>query len=122
MKKYVYSFDEVGSYEAGENTIKETLRLVKKEHTDEHTEVFIGKPHHLRPKISADNVIDQLMDVAYDEAGENAENYLSSVSNVAFEELETSLNKVLLKWEKKYHEQPTFYTVDNIKVYNIPRK
>ena len=120
--KYTYSFDKFEGFVTGADTIKETLNIVKKEDEGYHTVVFIGEAKCLRPKISASSVIEQLQEDAYDQADESAESYLSVVSEIEYKELEDELNKVLLKWEKKHGQQPTFYMVDNIKVYDIPKK
>ena len=122
IKKYTYSFDRFEGFMSGENTIKETLKMIKNEDEGYHTEVFIGEAYCLRPKISASNVLEKLQEDAYDQADENADSYLSNVSEIEYRELEDELNKVLFKWEKKNGQQPTFYTVKNIKVYNVSKK
>ena len=94
IEKYAYSFDRFEGFISGENTIKETLKMIKNEDEGYHAEVFIGEAHCLRPKISASCVIEQLQEDAYDQADESAESYLSVVSDTEYKELETKTTKL----------------------------
>lgn len=64
--------------------------------------------------ISAEDVLDRVVDNVYDDLGECAEDYLGDVQSEHREELEKDLNQVLVDWIVKHGYEPNFYQIINI--------
>lgn len=121
MAEYVWSFEEdTTHWEGGFDTAEQALECARAEAADMAedgevvTHVHIGERAEYTPSFSADDVIEQLQDWAYGEAGEAAESYLYVVNPQAKAELDA----YLADWISKY-AQPNFYLVRNLKEFSL---
>ena len=64
------------------------------------------------------NLLEDMQERAYDEAGEFAEDYLIEAGIVEQNELLKELSDAVDKWADKYGFQPKFYGIRNIKEIN----
>lgn len=71
--------------------------------------------HALITFFNADQVIDRAWDIAQEEAGEFADEYLQDISQVAKDELDD----LLVAWAEKNKLQPGFYKVINSEKVNL---
>jgi len=107
--EYAYSHDrEVfhGEFASVAEALKEALEVRPGK------ECWIGEIQAIPASryVNADVVIDGAMDMAYQEMGEIAEDYLADLSDEATKELDAALSA----WAAKY-ARPSFWDVVNIK-------
>lgn len=76
--------------------------------------VHFGEAYRPDPAgwVDQEDVIDLLMERAYDDCGEHAENYMDGTSKAARDELD----ELLAGWFRK-HAQPEFWKIKNTKQY-----
>lgn len=86
------------------------------------TAIYVGEVTPFVPRIYATDVLDRLEDNASDECGEIGEEYEAydrKEDTAILNELSQKLTKVLTNWLRKYGKYPNFYTVSNVKKYEI---
>lgn len=66
----------------------------------------------------ADSILDIIGESAY-EVSERAEDWLTNIPQKEKEDLKSMLDKTIIKWMKKYHQEATFWIVEEIKEYII---
>ncbi len=74
---------------------------------------YVGQVERFIPSVSADSVLEQIAENAYDEVGELAEDYLSHVNIKDLGLLEERFNKVLMEWMVETKNNPTFWKITN---------
>ena len=67
------------------------------------------------PYFNIDNIIEDMQESAYDEAGEAADSYLSDLTVEDTLELEDLIKDTIRKFFKKKHYMPTWYNPDYYK-------
>jgi len=130
--KYAYSFDRERGYEGNYDSVEEALKAAKADKrngtigdlvSNKNTiysddEVYIGEVMEFVPWISAEIIIEILQNSAYNEAGEFSEDYL--VCKIEDEKLlEKNLTEAFCAWAKETKNEPNFFTVENVKAYNL---
>ena len=125
-KKYVYSFsDDVFLGCSKFETLEEALEAAREEAKlmPEHEYVYIGVAGDIwKPTIDGDGIIEMLQEMADDEVGDVAEEYLANVPDEDVAKLTEALTKAFNKWAAENGYLPTFYTVENIKEYPLREK
>lgn len=61
--------------------------------------------------IDVDQVIENIKDAMYEEAGEVSEDYLDDITGEDALELEKELNEVFHKWQEKHNYNPSFFKI-----------
>ena len=122
--KFSYSFYEDIDYSCEYDSVEEALAAAKADakNDDEFKDaktVYIGRVHKFVPEVDAWHIIENLQDMADDEAYEVAEDYLRDVSDDEANKLEQMLTEAFNKWAKETGNEPNFFTVENIKEYSL---
>jgi hypothetical protein len=80
---------------------------------------YVGQVQYYTPCISPEWLIEQIGEMAYDECGEVAEDWLRFVKNEKVKQLGDMINKVFMEWLKDVGEMPTFGSIVNIEEIKI---
>lgn len=72
--------------------------------------------------IDADDALERIADIMYQEVGEVAEDYLDYVTREHKEELQDKLNKVFYEWQEKYKYKPSFYTIEDEEIIIVDKE
>ena len=119
-KQYAWSNDEEhydGYYKTVEDAIGEAIAC------GEEGDIWIGEiVEYDNFSINVDKVIEDVCQVACEEVGEFAEGWLYKIPEEQEKELEEELNKVWNNWIKKYKLEPQFFTVENVKKYDLEKE
>lgn len=67
----------------------------------------------------AESVIEEAQELAYDECGEVAQDWLDDVTPEQVEDLRESLRTAWLSWLQKHKLEPTWFSVDNIESHEV---
>ena len=126
QKPWSYSFnadDYYSIFETREQTILEALReydrrfgITDQELGDTFT---IGELELFEPVVDADQVIEELITQAWEEAGDCSAGYLCDLPISETTELEKRLQSAFDEWAKETKHEPDFYVVKNIEVLTI---
>lgn len=114
MDKWTYETYEGSDIWRGDicESREEAIREGNEEAKEYGYETFkIGIVEDVNFGIDVDSVIEDIQEMAYDEIGELAEDYLDDATTEERLELEEQLNDVFYKWQEKYNHKPTFYRV-----------
>ena len=108
MEKYAYSLDEEIYH--SKDYVADMIEDSKK---DELDCIYVGEIVQFAHKdfIFATDVLCEAKERAYNEVSEWCEGYLNAIPKEKLEQL----NELILKWFDKNIEQPTFFTVKNVK-------
>ena len=123
-KKFSYSFYDSFNYSGEYDSIEEALAAAKvdakndNEFKDAKT-VHIGRVYKFVPVVAAWRIIDQLQDMAVDEADEVAYDYLKDVSDDDENKLEAMLTETFNKWAAETGNEPNFFTVEEVEAYSL---
>lgn len=121
--KYLYSFSDddwlgCSQYDTQEEALaaaREESKLIR-----EREYVYIGIAGDIwQPTIDGDGIIEMLQEMADDEAGDVAEEYLANVPDEDVAKLTEALTEAFNKWAAENGYVPTFFTVENIKEFKI---
>lgn len=102
------AIDQVKDFEECEDINEGTIKTV-----------FIGEMKPYTPKISSYEIIDRIMDDAYDTCGEFAESWLDDITESEYSKLSSELSFVFDRWLKISKRTPTFGLIENIKEYDL---
>jgi hypothetical protein len=80
---------------------------------------YVGQVQYYTPYISPEWLIEQVGEMAYDECGEVAEDWLCHVKNEKVKQLGDMINEVFMEWLKDVGEMLTFGIVVNIEEVKI---
>ena len=120
---YAYSFDNERYYEQCDS-IEEALAAAKLDakNDDDFKDaktVYIGRVHKFVPEVDAWHIIENLQDMADDEAYEVAEDYLRDVSDDEANKLGQMLTEAFNKWAKETGNEPNFFIVGSPVEYSL---
>lgn len=125
IKEYCWVLEGEEYFEDGEKTIKDTLKEAFNTASESNFKngvliVRVGEKSYYNDNSSLDfnDVIDRMVDIAWDEAGEIAEGYLECSK----EDLEWAQEKFLNLWKqfkKRTKNERAFYYPINIKEYKL---
>lgn len=119
-KEYAWSLDGEnydGYFKTVEDAIGEAIAC------GEEGDIWIGEiVTYDNFGIEADDVIEAVYQKACDVVGEFAEGWLHKIPEEQEKELEEELNKVWNNWIKKYKLEPRFFTVENVKKYDLEKE
>lgn len=129
-EKIQYCFSLSDNYfTTGEKTIKKTLKEAFNNATEDDfidgvlkVKVGIIEYYNDDKYLDFEDVIEKMKDIAYDEGGEFAENYLEGCSG---EDLKWAQEKFLHLWQqfkKRTGNREIFFTAKNIAVYYLDKK
>ena len=118
-KKFAYSLDEE-MYHGEFDSIEEALRDASYDGWDEECpDVWVAECfNNFTPSVSACWFVEELEQVAEDECGWLAEDWLLGVPKEAMRELQESLDKLTNEWLTKHHFEPHWFEVENPVQYN----
>lgn len=107
MNKYAYSLDEENFHSKDY-----VADMIEDSEKDEVDCIYVGECIYKKHEdyIDADDIIEMAKDRAYEDT-EYAEVYLDDITK----EKEEELNKLIIDWFNNNAEQPTFFTVKNVK-------
>ena len=122
--KFSYSFYEDFDYSGEYDSVDEALAAARADakNDDEFKDaktVYIGRVHKFVPEIDAWHIIENLQDMADDEAYEVAEDYLRDVSDDEANKLEQMLTDAFNKWAKETGNEPNFFIVGSPVEYSL---
>ena len=72
---------------------------------------FVAKLIPAKLKVGAQSVLDDLVDQAFEQVGEEARYWLHNLTPTQVEELETDLTTTFMKWAQRHNHTPNLYTV-----------
>ena len=121
--KYLYSFSDDDWRGCSQYDTKEEALAAAREEAElmpEKEYVYIGVSGGIwQPTIDGDGIIEMLQEMADDEAGDVAEEYLANVQDEDVTKLTEALTKAFNKWAAENGYVPTFGTVENIEEFKI---
>lgn len=103
----IWRHEKFASIEA---CIKDAIRCGKKP----GEKIMIGLCENYVPYVSADALLDQVSEDAYEEVGEVAEDWPEFISRKGYkdvEKLQEKLDKVLTEWLEETKQVPSFYRI-----------
>lgn len=107
---------------AGIEDLDEDRNLPVEEQEYENQEYFeIRRYFPYVPAVCASQVIDNLIDHAYEECGESTEYWLEKVNIDEEDMLEMLLSEAFLKWAEFTNKAPHFGNIENIETIHYPR-
>lgn len=117
---WCYSYNEEnfhGDFETREEALAEALECSD----GEHSVIYLGNPEKPSLSVSADRILDDLAESAYEQCGEYAEGYLAYVhkNKEAYNALDERINDVVQAWMKRFGYEPYFYKVVNVEEVRI---
>lgn len=115
--KYAFSFNEEENYQGAYDTVEEAIEAAKMENT-EYDVVYIGERMEFQPVVDPDDVIEELQQLAYDEALDFSDDYLNC-SRKDIQLLGDMLTEAFNKWAKDTNNEPSFFVVENIEAYRL---
>ena len=122
--KFSYSFYEDFDYSGEYGSVDEALAAARADakNDDEFKDaktVYIGRVHKFVPEVDAWHIIENLQDMADDEAYEVAEDYLRDVSDAELYKLEKMLTETFNKWARETGNEPNFFVVKDVVEYSL---
>lgn len=118
-KQYAWAFKADSIDYKREDSIEECLKQAKSENGGTYKKIYIGIVEEWGSCIDTNYLIQTIQETAWDENGEVAEDYLKGIPEHQLEELDNELNEVFSKWKQKYRWEPNFFTVKNVKKYDL---
>lgn len=108
--------EEYNTVEEAIEAGREYFKQAKEDEYEDFEEDFfsVGQIIPFVPSVCADHILDTISELAYDECGEIADNYLERVSEKDYSLLEEMMNKTLKKWIEKTDNLPRFWKIRNI--------
>ena len=123
MNKYFWNFNE--HEEVWQNscpTIEDCIDEAKWEKEDREIaekHVFIGEVESYKPKIDAEDVIENVIEAAYQECGECSEGWIDSLTKEPIKDLDNMLNQTFLDWLEQNKLLPGFGNFIKVSKYNL---
>lgn len=125
--KYTWEFDGNAelwgnaTFDTIQECIEDAKQTVKDNEEDSPDTVYIGETNAFVPSIDGETVLDQLSEDAADFAGEVGADWdaYDRHKRDELEELSDALTSVLTEWLKKYGRIPNFYSIENVKPYQL---
>ena len=103
------------------DTIEECIKDAVSSGYKKGDTIAIGEVVEFIPRVSGYSVLDGLETDAYEECGEVSEGWID-YSKEEVEKLSDKLTSVIQEWLKETNQEPTFYSIQNIKVVFIVEK
>lgn len=121
MKKnqYCFSTDGENFFPLSAETEQEAIKEMERTYTDaelKNIKIGVIVPVAAKEVIPdlAEGVINEIVDYAYCNYGEHAEDYLSGLPEGAEIKLSEMLNETVLEWIEMFKLEPTFFQVADI--------
>lgn len=119
-KKWAFSLDNEYYNSPLYDSYQEALKDgIDEASTNECDKVYVGKVVEFVVSVDADNVIEELQQKAYDEAGDVSLDYLEDIPLKDRLKLGEMLTEIFNKWAKETNNEPNFYTVEETSVYEV---
>lgn len=123
--KWTYAIGDEEDYrgvffDTKEDALEEARNEIHTDDTYSGDEViWVGKVKTFSPVVSvADDLLYDLKDQAYDEAGDYAEDWLDDVKKEDQDELDNAIQDCFMMWLEKHPEyKPEFFTVEGSESY-----
>lgn len=87
---------------------------------DEMETFYVGRVVPFEPHVSADNILQGLVEEAYDSVGDPADGWLKNVKGEQEDELTNQLTSVVNNWLIRHGHKPTFFKVEDVESYEVP--
>ncbi|MCI6468148.1 MAG: hypothetical protein MSA90_22125 [Faecalicatena sp.] len=122
---YIWNFkeDEDLWFNDEHDTVEECLEEARKEaERDEHQAiVFIGECIPYTPEADCTDILDRMQEQAGEMCGEVGGDWCAYkwLKKEELEELNDTLTSAVCDWMKKYGYYPTFYSIQNIREYQL---
>lgn len=121
---YAYSTDEEHFYSAAGDTREDALEEgIDSNDLEPGRTIWTGEIDREQAATfapDADDLIDTMMNRAYEDSGEWAEDWLMTVTPEQKAELTTSIKSIVNEWADKHGHQPKFFHVVNIEAHKVP--
>ena len=122
--KYVYGFSDDNfwseQYDTAGQALEAARKQAKADGAAKHETVYIGVVgENWEPEIDGEGIIEMMQEMADEEVGDAAANYLENVPEEDVKELTDALTKTFKEWAAKNGYVPTFYTVEHIEEYKM---
>ena len=117
--KFVWSEnDEIFNSSIEFDTIEEALKDASQE-LEKGGNVFIGKIKKVDLSIDTNAIIENLQEIAYDQAGDAASDFLNDITKDQEDVLQKMINETLIEWLEENNLIPSFFSVEEVKEYII---
>ena len=124
--KYTWEYGETDIWQHDLfDTIEDCILDAKENYLVESgTEIVVGEAVFWEPYVSADLILEQLAEDAYEECGEvaedwNAYDYKSEEGRKSLDELSDKLTEIVKQWLKDNGTYPEFYMIKNVRVVEV---
>ncbi len=87
---------------------------------DEMDTFYVGKIVEFVPHVSADNILQGLVEEAWDSVGDPADGWLKNVKGDHEDELTEQLTNTVNNWLIRHGHVPTFFKVEAVESYEVP--
>ncbi len=123
--KFAYSLNGEeyrGAFASRDEAVKEALEAARRS-SDAPPTIYVGRRVAADPKASghARAVLSNMAARAREEFGDAASSYLTGLSKPQIENLDESLELVVLGWLQRNGLTPTFFNVEAIGEHSVPR-
>lgn len=98
------------------------LECIREEELEKGCKLEVAEVVPWPPTISADLILENLQDEAYEEIGEPSEDWFSDITDEQALKLENAINEVIQAWMKETNHMPNFFSVGEVKEYVITKE
>ena len=120
MDKYFWAFNDADeNWYHSENTIEACVEEARAYGEDEYDSIYIGECVEYIPSIDAEIILSSVVDDAYNECGDGADDYLVSVEDEHEIILGNRLTQVFLEWQEEFGYKQSMGKLINITEYKL---
>ena len=124
--KYIWEYDETDIWKHDLfDTVEDCILDAKENYLIESgTEIVVGEAVLWEPYVSAELILEQLQEDAYEECGEVAEDWYaydhkSKEGRKSLDELSDKITEIVKQWLKDNGTYPDFYMIKNVRVVEV---
>lgn len=124
--KYIWEYDETDIWKHDLfDTVEDCILDAKENYLIESgTEIVVGEAVLWEPYVSAELILEQLQEDAYEECGEVAGDWYaydhkSKEGRKSLDELSEKLTEIVKQWLKDNGTYPGFYMIKNVRVVEV---
>ena len=117
--KWSYSLDGAtytAVYDSKEAALKDAVMDAKSEN---YASFCVGRVMAFVPIVSAEDVVEQIGQSAYDDADEYSWGYLDDIKKCDMQKLEQMLTETFNKWAKETNNEPHFWMIEDVEEHSV---